>query len=159
MVFTCACPDASHTADCPIALLDAQAGERKAAPCGPRPGLGFFSGLKGLSGTSGRGRAGYSGEGINASRFFFCGKASPAERGTANTWPTVKPQAVLRYLLTLTKTPTGGMVLDPFCGSGSTLIAASAVGRQSIGIDADEAACETAAHRLRTQPNDVELPL
>jgi site-specific DNA-methyltransferase (adenine-specific) len=60
----------------------------------------------------------------------------------------VKPLKLLRYLCRLTKTPTGGVILDPFMGSGSTLLAARAEGRPAIGIDQDEHACEIAVKRL-----------
>lgn len=53
------------------------------------------------------------------------------------------------YLLTLLATPTGGIVLDPFAGSGSTLLAAQSMGRQAIGIELEERYCEIAAERLR----------
>ena len=75
-------------------------------------------------------------------------KASTRERREYNTHPTVKPLKLMEYLLTLTKTPTGGLVLDPFMGSGSTLVAASRVGRQAIGIEQDENACKIAVQRL-----------
>ena len=54
-----------------------------------------------------------------------------------NTHPTVKPLALMKYLCTLTKTPTGGVVLDPFCGSGTTGAAAILTGRGFIGIEMD----------------------
>ena len=76
-------------------------------------------------------------KGGGASRFFYCAKASRAERGPGNDHPTVKPLALMQYLCRLTKTPTGGIVLDPFCGSGSTLVAAQREGRSFIGIDQD----------------------
>jgi site-specific DNA-methyltransferase (adenine-specific) len=47
----------------------------------------------------------------------------------------VKPLKLMEYLCILTKTPTGGIVLDPFAGSGSTLIAAKNTGRDFIGIE------------------------
>lgn len=72
-----------------------------------------------------------------ASRFFYCAKASKSERGEGNDHPTVKPQSLLRYLCKLTKTPNGGIVLDPFMGSGSTGIAALNEGRQFIGMELD----------------------
>ena len=49
--------------------------------------------------------------------------------GPGNDQPTVKPLKLMQYLLTLLSTPTGGWVLDPFAGSGSTLLAAKTLGR------------------------------
>jgi len=54
----------------------------------------------------------------------------------------------MQYLLTLLSTPTGGRVLDPFAGSGSTLLAAKLLGRPAMGIELDEHFCEIAAARL-----------
>lgn len=54
-----------------------------------------------------------------------------------NHHPTVKPLALMEYLCRLTSTPTGGIVLDPFAGSGTTLLAAYNTGRDYIGIERD----------------------
>lgn len=54
---------------------------------------------------------------------------------TRNHHPTVKPIALMRYLVRLTATPTGGVVLDPFMGSGSTGCACVLEGRDFIGIE------------------------
>lgn len=51
-----------------------------------------------------------------------------------NNHPTVKPLALMRHLVRLV-TPPGGLVLDPFCGSGSTCLAAAKEGLQYIGIE------------------------
>lgn len=72
----------------------------------------------------------------------------PKERARGNVHATVKPTDLMEWLCKLTMTPTGGTVLDPFMGSGSTLVAARNVGRKSIGIEIDEASCEIAAKRL-----------
>jgi hypothetical protein len=64
----------------------------------------------------------FHGDNGSAARFFYCAKASKSDRGPNNTHPTVKPLALLRYLLRLV-TPPGGHVLDPFLGSGSTVVA------------------------------------
>lgn len=55
----------------------------------------------------------------SAARFFYCAKASKSDRSEGNIHPTVKPTDLMRYLVHLV-TPPGGMVLDPFSGSGST---------------------------------------
>jgi site-specific DNA-methyltransferase (adenine-specific) len=82
------------------------------------------------------------------SRFFYCAKPAKSEKGKYNTHPTVKPLGLMRYLCKLTKPPSGGIVLDPFCGSGSALIAARLEGRQFIGIELDKKYCEIALTRL-----------
>jgi site-specific DNA-methyltransferase (adenine-specific) len=72
----------------------------------------------------------------DAARFFYCAKASRADRSDGNTHPTVKPTDLMRYLCRLV-TPPGGVVLDPFCGSGSTGKAAVLEGFQFIGMERD----------------------
>lgn len=111
----------------------------------------------------------------SASRFFYCAKASKAERNAgcdgldkeygyrengfsssisdtkiprANHHPTVKPLALMEYLCTLTKTPTGGIVLDPYMGSGTTGMACKKTGRNFIGIEISEEYLEIAKRRI-----------
>jgi DNA modification methylase len=71
------------------------------------------------------------------SRFLYCPKPGTGERGSGNDHPTVKPVELLRYLCRLTRTPAGGIVLDPFMGSGTTGVAARAEGRAFVGIEID----------------------
>jgi hypothetical protein len=85
--------------------------------------------------------------GSSAARFFYCAKASKADRSEGNIHPTVKPTDLMRYLCRLV-TPPGGIVLDPFMGSGTTLVAAKLEGRKAIGIELEEEYCEIAAKRL-----------
>lgn len=72
-----------------------------------------------------------------AARFFYCSKASKSERGRGNHHPTVKPLALIRWLVRLV-TPPGGRVLDPFAGSGTTGAACLAEGRYCTLIEKDE---------------------
>jgi site-specific DNA-methyltransferase (adenine-specific) len=102
------------------------------------------------------------------SRLFFSAKATRREREAGceqlpkrpvqlyrgrpgrmvrNLHPTVKPIAVLRWLTRLV-TPPGGVVLDPFAGSGSTGIAAMLEGRQFLGIEREPAYVQVARARL-----------
>jgi len=81
------------------------------------------------------------------------GPDGPVRRGQTtpnrgNTHPTVKAIALMRYLCRLTKTPTGGVVLDPFAGSGSTGCAAVKEGRDFIGIERNAEYCEIARRRI-----------
>lgn len=72
-------------------------------------------------------------------------RAKNGHRGGTDT--TQKPLSVLRHLVAYS-CPPGGLVVDIFCGSGSTLLAAREVGRRAVGIDINEAECEKAAKRL-----------
>jgi site-specific DNA-methyltransferase (adenine-specific) len=82
-----------------------------------------------------------------ASRFFYCPKVSKKERGDGNVHPTVKPIKLMEYLIKLV-TPKGGVVLEPFMGSGSTGIAAKNLGMSFIGIEREEEYFEIAKQRI-----------
>ena len=62
-------------------------------------------------------------------------------------YPTQKPLALLHRIVQLASN-AGDVVLDPFCGSGTTLVAAQQLGRQWVGIDANSQAIEIARQRL-----------
>lgn len=70
-------------------------------------------------------------------------------------WPTQKPLELLRRIM-LACTDEGDLVLDPVCGSGTTLLAAKAVGRQWIGIDSSEEAIEITKRRLALKWNPFD---
>lgn len=76
-----------------------------------------------------------TGEGDDCSR---CGarfdRAANEQQPMSNHHPTVKPVALMRWLVRLV-TPPGGTVLDPFAGSGTTLVAATLEGFDAIGIE------------------------
>lgn len=118
------------------------------------------------------------GDAGSAARFFYCAKASRADRnaglpsgdtpavGTAATmrdredadWkarngnhhPTVKPTDLMRYLCRLV-TPPGGVVLDPFMGSGSTGKAAMREGFRFVGIEREAEYMEIARARIAAE--------
>jgi len=83
-----------------------------------------------------------------AARFFYCAKASKAERGNKNNHPTVKPIKLMEYLVRLV-TPKEGIVLEPFAGSGTTLIACKQQGFNYIGIEREQEYCDIAEARLK----------
>lgn len=82
----------------------------------------------------------------SAARFFYCAKASKADRGD-NSHPTVKPTDLMRYLCRLV-TPPGGLVLDPFMGSGSTGKAAILEGFRFAGIEREPKYFDIACRRI-----------
>ena len=84
----------------------------------------------------------------SAARFFYTAKASRDDRSDGNTHPTVKPTDLMRYLCRLV-TPPGGIVLDPFMGSGSTGKAAMLEGFGFIGIEREAAYHTIAERRVR----------
>jgi site-specific DNA-methyltransferase (adenine-specific) len=78
----------------------------------------------------------------------ICGPTSQ-ERKRTGSYPTQKPSKLLERLI-LALTNEGELVIDPFCGSGTTLEAAQKLGRRSIGIDRSPVAIEATTKRLAT---------
>lgn len=89
----------------------------------------------------------------SAARFFYCAKASKRDRDEGNNHPTVKPEALMAHFCTLV-TPPGGVVLDPFMGSGSTGKAAVRAGFGFVGIERDPAYFDIAVRRIRAALTD-----
>ena len=89
-----------------------------------------------------------------AARFFYTAKADRDDRaGSAH--PTIKPLDLMRWLVRLI-TPPGGLVLDPFAGSGTTGEAAALEGMRAVLIERELAYCDDIARRLdllRTGPD------
>jgi len=122
----------------------------------------------------------YAANSGGASRFFYCAKASKAERNAGcegleakskplmgefknnpgretpkssptprqNFHPTVKPLALMKYLINLIMPPKDGLILDPFAGSGTTILAAKQLGYNAIGIEREQEYCEIARARI-----------
>ena len=88
-------------------------------------------GLPAMAGHDATGRADGS-DGLNSPR----AGAGRTANEVRNSHPTVKPIRLMRWLIRLV-TPPGGKVLDPFCGSGTTLCAAACEGVDAIGIEID----------------------
>lgn len=126
-------------------ILDYQSGNLKSGSNCTRTKAGNFLEHGGL-GHAGDIQTTYGDTG-GASRFFYCAKASKKERGTYNNHMTVKPIKLMKYLITLV-TPLNGTVLDPFCGSGTTLLAAKELGFSSIGFENQADYYEIALRRL-----------
>jgi site-specific DNA-methyltransferase (adenine-specific) len=128
-----------------VALFpQSKAGAIVSGPRGTRPGgFGNVGAAKGSDTPNGP----QYGDGGSAARFFYSPKANKADRGKDNAHPTVKPTDLMRYLCRLV-TPPGGVVLDPFCGSGSTGKAALLEGFEFFGCEIDPAYVEIANRRL-----------
>jgi len=82
-----------------------------------------------------------------ADRYFYCAKADASERRNSKH-PTIKPVALMRYLVRLV-TPPGGLVLDPFGGSGTTAEAARLEHCRFLLMELNPEYCADAAERLR----------
>jgi DNA modification methylase len=139
---------------CPIAALDAQAGERggKWGRQGKDDAPKDRNTYSGPWADGGRGQSeAFIGDAGGPSRFFatfgYFPKASRRDRGEGNGHPTVKSTALMEWLVKLV-CPPGGVVLDPFAGSGSTLVAALRCGRGFVGIEKEAEYHATAARRL-----------
>ena len=129
-------------------------------------------------------RDGYNDSG-GASRFYYCAKASRAERNAglegmperytardngysdklsdtklprANHHPTVKPLSLMRWLVRLVARE-GDLVLDPFTGSGTTGVACVEEGRDFIGIERESEYVEIARRRIDAAAAQTRLPV
>lgn len=87
------------------------------------------------------------GDNLSAARFYFCAKATKEDRGDYNEHLTVKPLALMRYLVRLV-TPEGGKVVDPYMGSGSTGKACVYEGYTFVGSDTDASNVAIARRRI-----------
>lgn len=65
--------------------------------------------------------------------------------------PTQKPVRVMQWSMEQVSVPQGALILDPFMGSGTTLIAAIRTGRRAIGIEIDPTHYRTAVERVRRE--------
>lgn len=73
--------------------------------------------------------------------------------------PTQKPESVMAWTINQLEGGTENrVILDPFMGSGTTLVAAKRMNRSAIGIDAEERYCEIAAKRLQQEVLPLEQP-
>jgi len=135
---------------CPVRILNEQSGNLKS-----KIRLSNYEEIE-VHGIYGKGikRAPslYSDSG-GAARFFYCAKPSVAERsmglgGKRNVHITVKPLEIMRWLVRLI-TRRGGIVLDPFLGSGTTAIAAENEGCNWLGCDNNEEYCQIAEARIK----------
>ncbi len=166
-------------------MLDEQSGVSKST--GGRSGNAKAYGKWGKEGFYGDEKPGLGDSG-GASRFFYCAKTSSRERneglegmplgkpvGTGrskpdigrqdpssylrqNNHPTVKPLKLMRYLITLIMLPKDGILLDPFAGSGSTILAAHQLGIKAIGIEKSPEYCEIARKRIENWKPEKDEP-
>lgn len=81
-------------------------------------------------------------------KYFYAPRATRKERGDYNDHPTPKPIALMRYLCRV-YAPKGGIVLDPFMGSGSTGIGALQEGCQFVGIDMTQHYVDISERRIQ----------
>jgi DNA modification methylase len=127
----------SHAPDCPAALIDGEA---------PGPSRLFF-----CAKASKQEREAGCEQLPERSAQLYTGRNRPA-RLRANIHPTVKPLELMRWLVRLAS-PEGGIVLDPFTGSGSTGAAAMLEGRDFLGIEREsdyvDIACARLAHHAK----------
>ena len=87
-------------------------------------------------------------------------EAGIADRGIPDIWrhkvgshkptghPAEKPEPLVRRILSTCELPADSLVVDPFCGSGTTAVAARALGLRFVGVEGEESWCEVIANRL-----------
>lgn len=140
-------------------ILDEQSGTLKSGKDCKRKKPHQTNAMAGLLNTMDREEISYGDKG-GASRFFYCAKASKSEKNfgcdESNKHPTVKPIKLMEYLIKLV-TKEGATVLDPFMGSGTTLIACAKLGRKGIGIEKELEYIEIAKVRIKPHLKQTKL--
>lgn len=106
-------------------------------------------------GRNGGTQVGHDDEGTPA-RFFYSAKCQSRERGEFNNHPTVKPIALIEYLIKLV-CPKGGLVLDPFTGSGTTALACKNIGRRFVGCEREPDYAAIAEKRLKVRELNAKM--
>jgi len=169
-------PDGTETVDawecvegCAVRALGEQSGENvssdrprfnSARPVSPSKGAESAHVTGGFSDTGTAAR--FFPQFEHEAPFLYCAKPSGAEKRAGldddhARHPTVKPVALMRWLIRLTTQP-GDIVLDPFCGSATTGVAAILEGRRFIGVERDPAFAAIArAHMEHAAPSPERL--
>jgi hypothetical protein len=149
---------------CPVRAMDAQSGPSGGCAPASGPTLGKLGkhGIYGKATGENMSKVAFHGKVDGASRFFmrfdpndapfiYQAKANTKDRSAGiegrNSHPTVKSTALMAYLCRLV-TPPGGIVLDPFMGSGSTGVAALREGFRFIGIEREQEYFDIATQRI-----------
>lgn len=92
-------------------------------------------------------------------RTFLLPKPNRKEKGEYNDHKTVKPLAICEYLINLSVFSENAVVLDPFVGSGTTVVAAKKLRKNYIGIDSNEKYVKIAERRLKELDKEIKLGL
>jgi DNA modification methylase len=173
--------------DCPIRILDEQSGVTKSSKRGSHNSRVRTSGDIYKQDKDEYREDNTYGDKGGASRFFYVAKASKAERNKgldefeekrmegrdegqdersvafkarptpmANVHPTVKPVKLMQYLVKMI-TPPNGIVLDPFCGSGTTGVACKLDGFQFVGLEQDPEYAKIAEARIANYKPDISI--
>src|SRR3989339_234542 len=90
-------------------------------------------------------------------RAFLLPKPTKKEKGEYNDHKTVKPLAICEYLIKLTAFSKNAVILDPFVGSGTTAVAAKKLGKNYIGIDANEKYVKISERRIKELDEKPDL--
>ena len=158
-------PDGKETVEawecadgCPVRMLDEQSGTLSST--GKRSNRSKSAVVAGTAwGVNNHQSVEYPGDKGGASRFFYCAKPSKREKTAGledrNHHPTVKGVDLMRWLIRLI-TPSGGLVLDPFSGSGTTGIAAHLEGMVFLGMEQDASYVDLANQRISHWREEAE---
>jgi hypothetical protein len=87
---------------------------------------------------------------------YQCPKPPASEKGAGVMHPTVKPVMLMRWLARLV-TPPGGTILEPFAGSGTTLVAGHAEGFKIIAVEREPEYCDIITERMRQVAPDMNI--